>query len=280
MMKLSAPHYGKDRIRVLKVLREGETHTVKELDVSVSLEGDFAESYTGSDNSKVVPTDTLKNTVNVMSHRHLGAETEPFVKLLAAHFVAKYPQVERATVRASERVWPRLTIEGEAHPHAFAQSQVARPFATAMVEEGSVSLESGIEHLLILKSAGSGFEGYPRCEFTTLPETRDRILATSLTGKWSWSGEPASYDIANRNLLGAMMKPFAGHYSPSVQATLFEMATSALEACPEIARITLSMPNKHCNLIDLKPLGIENRNELFGPVEEPHGSIEATVERD
>lgn len=265
---------------MLKVLREGLTHTVKELDVSVSLEGDFAESYTEGDNSKVVPTDTMKNTVNVMAHRHLGFETEPFVKLLGTHFVEKYSQVQRATVRATERVWPRLKIEGEPHLHAFSQSQVARPIAIAVAERGAVSLESGIEHLLILKSAGSGFEDYPRCEFTTLPETNDRILATSLTGSWCWIEEPDSYDTVNRSLLSAMMKPFSANYSPSVQATLFEMATSALEACPEIGRITLSMPNKHCNLIDLKPLGIENRNELFVPVEEPHGSIEATVERD
>ncbi len=279
-MKLTAQRYGKDRVRVLKVLREGATHTVKELEVSVSLEGDFAESYTESDNAKVVPTDTMKNTVNAMAHRHLGAETEPFVKLLAEHFVGKYPQVQRATVRALERVWPRLSIDGTPHSHAFSQSQVARPFAQAVAAKGLVTLESGLEDLLILKSAESGFEDYPRCEFTTLPETKDRILATSLTATWNWSGEPASYALANQSLLAAMMKPFSGNYSPSVQATLFEMATSALESCADISRITLSMPNKHCNLIDLKPLGIENRNELFVPIDEPHGSIEATVARD
>ncbi len=279
-MKLQSQRYGKDQVRVLKVLREGATHTVKELEVSVSLEGDFAESYTGSDNAKVVPTDTMKNTVNVLAHRHLGIETEPFVKLLAEHFVHRYPQVQRVTIRASERMWPRLSVDGQPHSHAFAQSQVARPFACAVAESGEVVIESGIENLLILKSSGSGFEDYPRCEFTTLPETNDRILATSLSGQWKWSGVPASYENANFALLAAMMKPFAENFSPSVQATLFEMATSALEACTEISRITLSMPNKHCNLIDLKPFGIENRNELFVPIDEPHGSIEATVERD
>src|SRR5581483_2877106 len=278
-MKLLDHRYGKSRVRVMKILRNGATHTVKELDVAVSPEGDFESSYTSGDNTKVVATDTMKNTVNVLAHRHLGEENERFALTLARHFLEKYPQVQRVAVEASERVWSRMNIDGAAHPHSFLQTQGARPFTRVVCSDGRQNVESGIADLLILKSTESGFENYPRCEFTTLPETRDRIFATSLKATWSYSSEPENYARTNSAILQAMLKPFAKNYSPSVQTTLYEMGAAALEACAEISKIHLAMPNKHCLLIDLKPFGIENRNELFVPTDEPHGQIEATVAR-
>jgi len=279
--KLVDHRYGKSRVRVMKILRDGATHTIKELDVAVALSGDFETSYTvpEGDNSRVVATDTMKNTVNVLAHQHLGVETERFAAVLARHFVTQYPQVQTATVETGERVWDRLTIAGEPHPHSFANAQSARPTVRAVATAAGVALESGLTDLLILKSTASGFEGYPRCEFTTLPETKDRIFATSLTATWTWSGEPADYNIANTAILAALLAPFAENYSPSVQTTLFQMGEAALAACPEIARIHLAAPNKHCLLINLAPFGLENHNEVFVPTDEPHGQIEATIAR-
>ena len=277
--KLVSHQYGKSRVRVMKIIRDGATHTVKELDVAIALAGDFESSYTAGDNSLVVPTDTMKNTVNVLASQHLGLETERFASTLARHFLAKYPQVQTATVSARERVWDRLTVTGTPHPHSFTGAQQAQPFTTVTAGRGSVSIQSGIADLLILKSTQSGFEGFPRCEFTTLRETADRIFATSLTATWTWSAEPADYTAANRALLSAMLAPFAHNYSPSVQTTLFQMGEAALRAAPAIASIHLSMPNKHCLPIDLSPFGIENRNAIFLPTDEPHGLIEATVAR-
>jgi urate oxidase len=279
-MRLAAHRYGKSRVRVMKVLRDGATHTVKELTVAVALEGDFDTSYTAADNSRVVPTDTMKNIVNVLAHEHLGAETEPFADVLAAHLLRRYPQVTRVSVELDERVWARLDIAGAPHPHGFVQADRARPFARLVATASERTLESGIRDLLILKSAGSGFAQFPRCEHTTLPETTDRILATALTATWQWSGAPLSHRTANVTIVRAMLEPFATRYSPSVQATLFEMGTAALEACPEIVAITLAMPNQHCLRIDLAPFGRDNQNELFVPTDEPHGQIEATITRD
>jgi urate oxidase len=281
MMKLTDHRYGKSRVRVLKILRDGATHSIKELEVAVALSGDFDSSYTApsGDNSKVVATDTMKNTVNVLAKRHLGAETERFSVTLARHLIAKYPQVGRAEITTRERIWERLTILGAAHPHSFINAENARPFTRVAATAQSEEIESGIEDLLILKSTESGFEGYPRCEFTTLPETRDRIFATSLAATWKWSAEPVDYLAANSRIVTALLQPFALNYSPSVQTTLFQMGEAALEACPEISRIHLAAPNKHCLLIDLKPFGEGNENEVFLPTDEPHGQIEATVAR-
>jgi urate oxidase len=279
-MKLTSHRYGKSRVRVMKIIRNGATHTVKELDVAVALEGDFESSYTSGENHLVVPTDTVKNTVNVLAQQHLGIETEPFAKALARHFLTKYPQVKTATVTAHERVWDRLTIHSSPHPHSFVNSQQARPFTKVTASAETTAVESGVTDLLILKSTGSGFADFPRCELTTLPETHDRIFATSLTATWTWRAEPARYDSANRAIVAALLECFAVNYSPSVQTTMFQMGTAALEACAEIARIHLAMPNKHCLLINLKPFGMENPNEVFVPTDEPHGQIEATVARD
>jgi urate oxidase len=279
-MKLTSHRYGKSRVRVMKIIRDGSTDTVKELDVAVALEGDFESSYTSGDNHLVVATDTMKNTVNVLAHRHLGIETEPFAKTLARHFLAQYPQVKAVTVTAHERLWGRLTVEGAPHPHSFVNSQQARPFTKVAATGDATTVESGIADLLILKSTGSGFAGFPRCELTTLPETDDRIFATSLTATWEWRTEPASYHSASQAITGALLECFASNFSPSVQTTMFQMGEAALAACPEIARIHLAMPNKHCLLINLKSFGIENRNEVFVPTDEPHGQIEAAVARD
>ncbi len=277
--KLLDHRYGKSLIRVLKVLRDGDTHTLKELSVAVSLEGDFESSYTSGDNRQVVATDTMKNTVNVLAQQHLGAETERFALRLARHFTGQYPQIRRATIEAEERVWERLHIAGKPHPHSFSQAQVARPFTRVSVDGAGQSVESGVKDLLILKSAASSFAGYPRCEFTTLPETQDRIFATSLTATWTYADEPPDYAASNAAIIAAMLQPFAENDSPSVQTTLFEMGGAALAACPGISQIRLVMPNKHCLRIDLAPFGIENRNELFVPTDEPFGLIEATIGR-
>lgn len=278
-MRLAAHRYGKSRVRVMKVRRDGETHTVKELTVAVSLEGDFDASFTDADNRRVVPTDTMKNVVNALAHEQLGDENEPFAEVLATHFLTRYPQVSRVGVELDERVWSRLAVSGIPHPHAFLHEGRATPFVRLSAGAADRRLQSGIRDLLVLKSTASGFEQFPRCEHTTLPDTTDRILATALTATWQWRTAPTSHRRANDAILAAVLTPFATRYSPSVQATLFEMGGAALEACPEIDAITLSMPNLHCLRIDLAPFGRDNRNELFVPTDEPHGQIEATVTR-
>jgi len=274
-MKLLHHNYGKAHVRVMKVTRDGPQHSLKELDISVMLQGDFEASYTKADNRLVVPTDTMKNIVNVLAHGKLGAETEPFGIVVAEHFLKNYPQVETVSVRLSERRWDRLA----AHAHSFIEKSAAKPFTEITASRQQTSIQSGIEDLLILKTTQSGFEGYVRDEFTTLPETKERIFATQLRATWLYSRPPASYTQSHTKLLDSMLAVFASTYSPSVQVTLFQMGEAALNAVPEISKITLAMPNQHCLLINLSPFGIENRNELFVPTIEPQGQIEATIVR-
>lgn len=131
----------------------------------------------------------------------------------------------------------------------------------------------------MLKTTESGFEGFAKDELTTLAETKDRILATQLDGSWLYQSRPASYAESNGKIVRAMMDVFARTYSPSVQATLYEMARAALAAVPEIEQISLKLPNKHYIQANLAAFGLENRNELFIPTDEPYGRIEGTVTR-
>ncbi len=277
--KLLDHQYGKSRVRVLKIFRAGDRHTVKELDVSVRLSGDFESSYTSGDNSRVILTDTMKNTVNVLAKDALGPETERFGVVLARHFLDRYAQVARVLIEISDRQWDRLVVAGEPHLHSFTQAQQARPTVQVTAASTGVQVRSGIKDLLILKSTGSSFQDYPKDEFTTLPETADRVFATSLTAEWTWTGEPADYQAANAGIQQALLTPFALNHSPSVQTTLFQMGEAALQASAEIGQIQLAMPNKHYLPIDLARFGRENRNELFLPTDEPSGQIEATLTR-
>ena len=278
-MKLAHHHYGKAKVRLMKVIRDGLRHTLKELEVSVMLQGDFEASYTSADNRLVVPTDTMKNTVNVLAWEKLGAENEEFALVLGKHFLKTYPQVRQVGIGLAERCWDRLTVAGRPHDYSFAQKEAARPTVRAACSRNGSSVESGIEDLLILKTTGSGFEGFAKDKYTTLAETNDRIFATQLRAQWTYDKPPASYSQTNRSILDALLAVFAASYSPSVQATLFQMGEAALKAAPEVSKISLVMPNKHCLRINLAPFGLDNRNELFVPTDEPHGQIEGTVSR-
>lgn len=278
-MKLIHHNYGKAKVRVLKVMRTGKIHSIKELDVQVMLQGNFDASYTKSDNKLVVATDSIKNTVNVFAKQKLGAETEPFGLALGEHFLKTYKHVSRVEVTLTEHCWNRIAVGGKPHAHSFLEKSAAKPFAKIIATRKESVVESGIEELFILKSTGSGFEDFLRDEFTTLPETSDRICATKLKATWTFAKKPKSYAAANAKILDVMLAAFAKNFSPSVQVTLFEMGEAALKAVKEISKVHIAMPNKHCLLINLKPFGLENKNELFVPTDEPHGQIEGTVAR-
>jgi urate oxidase len=278
-MKLYSNRYGKAKVRVLKKLREKNMHTVKELEVKIVLEGAFEAAYTAGDNREVIATDSMKNTINVFAHEKLGLETEPFLTELTAHFLNKYPQVMSVQAETEERVWERMTVNGAPSPTNFSVAGNMVPTTEVNRTRNEVHLISGIRGLVILKSADSSFADFHRDEFTTLPETQDRLLATSLTSRWLYSGKPADYCQTNARIIESMLSAFGSTESPSVQASLYEMGKAALAACSEIERISLTMPNLHCLLIDLSPFHRENQNTLFVPTDAPQGWIEGTVAR-
>ena len=142
-------------------------------------------------------------------------------------------------------------------------------------------MEAGIDDLLVLKTTNSGFEGFLRERYTTLPETDDRILATVITASWVY-GDATGLDFDGlwRRMRQRILETFTDHYSPSVQDTLYRMGRAVLIQFPEVEKIHLSLPNKHHLLYDLGRFGMENEGEIFHATSEPYGLIEGTVERE
>lgn len=278
-MALVRNSYGKGRVRVMRIHRDGERHEVRETSVLAMLEGGFARAYTDADNKMVVATDTVKNTVNIVAREHLAADTEPFAQAIAQRFLDRYAQVERATVTAEVTKWLRLEVQGRPHEHSFVLDSNGKPFARVSATRDGVKVESGIKGFTFMKSTASGWSDFYQDDYTTLPDTRDRMCATAMDAAWAWSAAPADYSAASATVLRTMLDVFASTYSESVQDSLYRMGEAALAAVPEVESISMACPNKHYLLINLAPFGLENRNQVFVPTDEPHGQIECTVAR-
>jgi len=265
--------YGKAETHVVRVTRSGAQDEIKDLTVSVALAGDFAATHLTGDNSRVLPTDTQKNTVFAFARDGIG-EIEDFGLRLARHFVGESDAVERARVSIEEHPWDR--IDG----HAFVRAGSEKRLATVTCAKDGAWVVGGLTDLVVLKSAGSEFWGYPRDRYTTLPETEDRILATAVTARWRYSATQhdwgGSFGEARRLLLEA----FAQKHSLSLQQTLYAMGEAVLKAKPEIVEIRMSMPNKHHFAVDLSPFGLTNENEVFYAADRPYGLIEGTLMRE
>ena len=281
MSVLSSNTYGKSDVRLTKVVRRGSRHKLMEFSIDMRLAGDFAASYTAGDNSQIVATDSMKNTVYVLAQERDFDGPEAFAALLAEHFTATYPQVTSAMVEVRQSAWKRIDVDGKPHEHAFVNSGRELHTATAMSVGGHpTAVAGGVTGLLVLKSGNSAFKDFVTDRYRTLPDADDRIFATSVTATWDFAGPGAEYVAAYLKARTAMLETFATHVSLAVQQTMFEMGKAALAAVPEISRVSLRLPNKHRIPINLKPFGLENKNEVFVWTDEPFGDITAIVERE
>lgn len=271
--------YGKNAINLSKIIRHKDYHEFRQISVNVSLEGDFDSVHTDGDNSRIVATDTQKNTVYALAKEHFCSSIEDFALYLANHFISNNPQVSQVTIDITEHEWDRMLLDGNIHPHAYT-SKGNEKHTTAIVQntEG-ITGSSGIKHMLILKTTDSGFEHFARDRFTTLKETSDRILATECEANWIWNSQDEHFTSLYNNIRTTLLKTFAFHKSLSVQQTLYAMGEAVLKENDAVKEITLIMPNKHHILFNLEQFGMENNNDIFIATDEPYGYITGTVIR-
>jgi urate oxidase len=280
MAALAENRYGKSRVRVVRVKRHADRHDFCEWTVQILLQGDFESCFTDGDNSKILPTDTMKNTVYSLARKSSAACMEDFAKELVDFLLGRNPQVSEAEVSISEKAWRHLTADGKAHPTTFVQSSGERQTTrVARAQERKFSVRSGLENLVIMKTAGSGFEGYIQDSLTTLPPTADRLFGTALTASWKYTAPDLSFVPLRVKIREILLGVFAAHDSKSVQHTLHAMGEAVLAGVVEVEEIELIMPNIHCLLVDLSRFGQDNPNEIFVPIDEPHGYIEARIRR-
>ena len=284
MIELAENRYGKSRVRLMKVTRSPQGNDLREWTVQVLLTGDFDSAHYDGDNSKILPTDTMKNTVYSVARNSKAVSMEDFAKELVDFLLGRNPQVNVAEVVIQSVLWKRLSVDGKPFPTAFMRGSDERQTATVSRQQGKpFTITAGLNNLTVLKTANSAFAGYIKDSLTTLPETHDRLFGTALKAEWTYT--PAAiaagldFTKVRTHLREAMIAAFAKHDSLSVQQTLYAMAEAALAHTDVIDQVSMRMPNKHCLLVDLSRFGQDNPNHIFVPTDEPHGTIEATIRR-
>ncbi|MGW0554145.1 factor-independent urate hydroxylase [Streptomyces sp. NPDC002926] len=290
---LGQNQYGKAENRVVRITRDGDTHHIKDLNVSVALSGDMHDVHYSGSNANVLPTDTTKNTVYAFAKEHGIESAEQFGIHLARHFVTSQEPIRRARIRIQEYSWERIATS-DANSRFIGSDEVRHSFVrkgqelrtTQITFDGeSWEIISGLKDLTVMNSTGSEFWGYVKDKYTTLKEAYDRILCTDVSAAWryNWTSDEdrmpnweKSYEQARKHILQA----FAETYSLSLQQTLYQMGSRVINSRSEIDEIRFSLPNNHHFLVDLEPFGLKNDNEVYFAADRPYGLIEATVLRD
>ena len=273
MPTLGVNRYGKAEVRLLKVDRDTDRHVLHDLNVSVALAGDMTEVHLSGDNANVLPTDTQKNTVYAFAREHGVGQIEDFAGLLARHFVDTQASVHHARVHVEEHCWSRL---GDAD-HSFAQSSREVRTATVTYDGQRDRVLTGLSGLVLLSSTGSEFRRFATDAYTTLAETSDRILCTSLDAQWRHEATDVDWASSFDAARTAMTTAFADTYSRSLQETLFAMGERVVSTVAGVLEVRLSLPNRHHFLVDLAPFGADNPGEVFQVADRPYGLIEGSV---
>jgi urate oxidase len=279
-IKLGENNYGKSRIRLLRVVRQEGRHDIKELTLGIQFEGDFETAHTKGDNRKILPTDTMKNTVYVLARQYPVEAVEDFCQHLVEHFLTYNPQVSRVGIGATENLWSRLPHGGKPSAFTFTRAGLEKRTAELSGTREGTAIRAGIDGLAVLKTTKSAFDGFLRDPYTTLKEDRNRILSTTIHAQWLYEGNETEFSPTWHGVRQILIETFAEHDSHSLQHTLYAMGEAALGSFDRIREIHLRLPNKHFNLVDLSPFGMDNPAEVFLPTNEPHGLIEATLRKE
>lgn len=279
-IKLGTNTYGKNAVHLSRIIRHGGQHEFRQASVSVALTGDFEAAHTQGDNSLLLPTDTQKNTVYALAREHFTGTIEAFGLALSQHFLARNPQVAQVRIELIEHLWQRMRFDGTAHPHAFTGGGSEKRTAVVTQTVTGPTVTAGLRGLLLLKTTDSAFAGYPKDEFTTLPETFDRILATECEAQWTYTSAALDFEALHAQIRQLLLRTFANHQSLSVQHTLYAIGEKILQEVTAVQEISLILPNRHHIPFNLAPFGMENTNEVFVATDAPFGYITGTVTRE
>ncbi|GAA5990323.1 hypothetical protein JCM10908_007318 [Rhodotorula pacifica] len=304
MPHLALAKYGKDKVRVSRIVRNADgTHDFVEYIIRCLVEGDVERAWTHSDNSPIVATDSIKNTCNVFAKTSpYVLQPEKFALDLGLHFVTTYSHLSRCSVDIVQLKWSRINVKGKAHKHSFVRDGDEKRTVSVVVDATkgknaiTATCQGGVSGLLCLKTTESSFENYVFDKYTTLKPVDDRIFSTSVEcvynvpipssnfTKQALAGLKIDFDAIHRSMVDTTLEIFATHNSASVQATLYIMCEKVLRDNADVADIKYELPNKHYIAPDLSYIGLKNTEpkdaEVFTPVDAPSGYIIGHVTRD
>ena len=279
-IRLGENNYGESGIRFLRVVRQQGRHDAKEITVDLRFEGDFEDAHAKGENRKILPADTIKNTVYVLARQYPVEALEELCLHLIDHFLTYNPQVARVRVEAKENAWSRLPMGGKPHAHAFTLGNEKRTAELSGTREGT-SIRAGVENLIVLKTAKSAFEKFMRDPYTTLKDDQERMLSTVIRADWLYdSGVEVEFGPVWHGARQALLETFAEHHSRSPQHTLHAMGKAVLESFDNVREIHLCLPDRYYTPADLTPFGLDNPVEVFIPSEERSGTVEATLKKE
>ncbi|MGC1687683.1 MAG: urate oxidase [Candidatus Acidiferrales bacterium] len=279
-VRLEHSKYGPTAVRLFRVSRKGSRHDIKEATLAIEFEGDFESAHTSGDNTKILPTDTIRNTVYVLAKQYSPEPIEEFASHLIEHFFTYNPQVSRIRIDTKEQLWDRIRMGAKSHDSAFARTRAEQRTSLLVGTRNGIEIWAGVNDLVILKSAKSGFEGFARDPYTTLKETSDHVFAAKLSASWRYLAGEIAYSAIWHGVRQSLLESFAEHESRSPQQTIYAMADAVLRNFESLAEIRLSMALQEYDSVDLSPFGMQNANEIFAPAGEPESLVEATVRRD
>jgi urate oxidase len=277
---LGPNQYGKAENRVVRIYRDTARHEIRDVNVSTSLRGDFSAAHLVGDQTQVLPTDTQKNTCYAYAKEKGLDAIEDYALGLARHFVEDVAPVQGARIEVDEYFWDRIEVDGRPHEHSFVRRGQEIRTTVVTVDNDREWVVSGLKDLVILKSTGSEFRRFLTDRYTTLQETSDRIMATSLVARWRYRGTDVDWDATYAGIRALLLARFAEVHSLALQQTLWEMGKAVLERFDAVAEIKFSAPNRHHFLVDLSPFKVDNPGEVFHADDRPYGLIQATVGRD
>lgn len=279
-IRIFQDNYGKSKVRLLKIDRRNEHHKIQSLTLDIALEGDFDAIHKDGDNSLCLPTDTMKNTVYALAGQKKEIEPiEAFGHRLAAYLLDNNPQVERAVINIKQHSWKRMKDDEGEYDHSFISGSGEKRIAKIDAKREGVTLESGVKDLIVMKTTRSGFVGFLKDDYTTLPEVSDRVFSTAIKAVWRYNSPDSASEEVFNSIREKILHVFAEHDSLSVQHTLYAMGEAVLEEVSEIDEIAFSLPNIHYLPVDMTKFGQENENRIFVPTSEPYGLIEARLSR-
>lgn len=284
MFQLSDNSYGASHVRLLKVGRRSNRHEVKDLTVSVAVEGNFATAHTAGDNAGMLDARTIENTVFALakdSPPEIGEEQiEDFARRLAEFFLDNNALLSHARVDVSESAWGRLPVGPRPHHHAFSGDASLRRTTRVTTSREGAAIESGFADVMLLRTVSEPFEGFKEDPFAAGPIGATGILACRLAATWLYAQNDVPFALYYQGARQLLLEAFAEHESHSPQHLLYTMGEAVLAGYDEVAQVRLTLEQFRYALADLSRFGLDNRNEVFQPASAPCDQFDVTVRRD